>query len=120
MQNSNRGNLLTTEVESSKFHLLFNHRVLYACKYFTEAFFSNLSEKSENKEGDKNKGGSVDDLDLPLLDFSTITTATDNFSMQNKIGEGGFGPVYRVIHSLGARIATFEKVFLLLRVSQCT
>jgi len=39
----------------------------------------------------------VDDLDLPLFDLSTITAATDNFSEMNRIGEGGFGPVYWVI-----------------------
>jgi hypothetical protein len=39
----------------------------------------------------------MDDMDLPLLDLSTIITATDNFSEKNKIGEGGFGPVYLVI-----------------------
>ncbi|PNX73071.1 G-type lectin S-receptor-like serine/threonine-protein kinase [Trifolium pratense] len=34
------------------------------------------------------------DMDLPLLNLSTIIIATDNFSEKNKIGEGGFGPVY--------------------------
>lgn len=33
---------------------------------------------------------------LKLFDIATIVTATDNFSMQNKFGEGGFGPVYMV------------------------
>ncbi|CAJ2645781.1 unnamed protein product [Trifolium pratense] len=33
-------------------------------------------------------------MDLPLLNLSTIIIATDNFSEKNKIGEGGFGPVY--------------------------
>ncbi|KAK7262682.1 hypothetical protein RJT34_30257 [Clitoria ternatea] len=36
----------------------------------------------------------VNDLDLPLLDMSIIIVATNNFSVENKIGEGGFGPVY--------------------------
>ncbi|XP_027355249.1 G-type lectin S-receptor-like serine/threonine-protein kinase At4g27290 [Abrus precatorius] len=45
--------------------------------------------------GDQNRGGNEDDLDLPLLDHSTVVTATDNFSIKNKIGEGGFGPVYQ-------------------------
>ncbi|XP_042373292.1 receptor-like serine/threonine-protein kinase SD1-8 [Zingiber officinale] len=35
------------------------------------------------------------DLDLPLFDLGTIRNATFNFSSQNKLGEGGFGPVYR-------------------------
>ncbi|GMN67211.1 hypothetical protein TIFTF001_036266 [Ficus carica] len=37
----------------------------------------------------------VEDLEVPLFNLSTITTATQNFSIDNKLGEGGFGPVYR-------------------------
>ncbi|KAI8548189.1 hypothetical protein RHMOL_Rhmol07G0253400 [Rhododendron molle] len=33
--------------------------------------------------------------DLPLFDFNTIVAATDNFSLENKLGQGGFGPVYK-------------------------
>ncbi|PIA38446.1 hypothetical protein AQUCO_02800273v1, partial [Aquilegia coerulea] len=36
-----------------------------------------------------------DDLELPLYDLCTITVATDSFSEENKLGEGGFGPVYK-------------------------
>lgn len=36
--------------------------------------------------------------DLPLMDLSSIHAATSNFSKENKLGEGGFGPVYRVIN----------------------
>ncbi|KAF8411269.1 hypothetical protein HHK36_003816 [Tetracentron sinense] len=32
---------------------------------------------------------------LPFFDLSTIVTATDNFSLANKLGQGGFGPVYK-------------------------
>lgn len=38
----------------------------------------------------------MDDHNFPLLSLSTIIIATDNFSEKNKIGEGGFGPVYMV------------------------
>jgi hypothetical protein len=34
------------------------------------------------------------DLDLPLFDLAVIMVATDNFAADNKIGQGGFGPVY--------------------------
>ncbi|CAL5052784.1 unnamed protein product [Urochloa decumbens] len=34
------------------------------------------------------------DVDLPLVDLETILIATDHFSEPNKLGEGGFGPVY--------------------------
>ncbi|XP_039139965.1 receptor-like serine/threonine-protein kinase SD1-8 isoform X1 [Dioscorea cayenensis subsp. rotundata] len=35
------------------------------------------------------------DIELPLLDFNTIAAATDYFANANKLGEGGFGPVYK-------------------------
>lgn len=37
-----------------------------------------------------------DDLELPLLDLGTVIAATNNFFDDNKLGEGGFGPVYKV------------------------
>ncbi|KAK7412244.1 hypothetical protein VNO78_03695 [Psophocarpus tetragonolobus] len=41
----------------------------------------------------------------PLFDIDTILAATNNFSIENKIGEGGFGPVYRGKLPLGQEIA---------------
>ncbi|KAJ9563227.1 hypothetical protein OSB04_008387 [Centaurea solstitialis] len=35
------------------------------------------------------------DLDLPLFSLSTLVNATNNFASENKLGEGGFGPVYK-------------------------
>ena len=36
--------------------------------------------------------------DFPLFSFNQIANATGNFSLDNKLGEGGFGPVYKVLH----------------------
>ncbi|KAL6313303.1 hypothetical protein AAG906_018655 [Vitis piasezkii] len=33
--------------------------------------------------------------DLKLFSFDSIVAATNNFSSENKLGEGGFGPVYK-------------------------
>ncbi|KAI3446955.1 hypothetical protein Pfo_003620 [Paulownia fortunei] len=46
-----------------------------------------------------------DDLDLPLFDLTTILKATNYFSPNNKIGEGGFGPVYKGTLKEGQDIA---------------
>lgn len=35
-------------------------------------------------------------LEIPSFEFRRITSATSNFSNDMKIGEGGFGPVYKV------------------------
>jgi hypothetical protein len=34
--------------------------------------------------------------DMQFFDLSTINTATDNFSPSKRLGQGGFGPVYKV------------------------
>ncbi|XVE51218.1 hypothetical protein DITRI_Ditri02bG0022200 [Diplodiscus trichospermus] len=36
-----------------------------------------------------------DKLELPVFDLNTIVIATNNFSSKNKLGQGGFGPVYK-------------------------
>ncbi|KAK3431759.1 hypothetical protein EUGRSUZ_E03649 [Eucalyptus grandis] len=51
------------------------------------------------------QSGSEDNLELPLLDLEDITKATSSFSSLNKIGEGGFGPVYKGLMSDGVQIA---------------
>ncbi|KAH7833931.1 hypothetical protein Vadar_011202 [Vaccinium darrowii] len=38
-----------------------------------------------------------ENVELPIFDMVTIAGATNNFSDSNKIGEGGFGSVYKVI-----------------------
>ena len=34
---------------------------------------------------------------LTFFDMNTIRAATNNFNVSNKLGQGGFGPVYKVI-----------------------
>ncbi|KAE8696761.1 putative S-locus-specific glycoprotein S13 precursor [Hibiscus syriacus] len=45
------------------------------------------------------------DLELPLVEFATIQAATNNFSAANKIGEGGYGPVYKGELQSGQEVA---------------
>uniref|UniRef100_A0A2N9EZK0 non-specific serine/threonine protein kinase n=1 Tax=Fagus sylvatica TaxID=28930 RepID=A0A2N9EZK0_FAGSY len=44
---------------------------------------------------DYDNEGRNEDMELPLFDFMAIANATCNFSSNNKLGEGGFGPVYK-------------------------
>lgn len=50
---------------------------------------------------------------LIVFSFDQIKEATDNFSIENKIGEGGFGPVYKGRLSDGQEIAVK-------RLSECS
>ncbi|KAK9938303.1 hypothetical protein M0R45_015050 [Rubus argutus] len=54
-----------------------------------------VSETDIREGNEKNEGAQEEDLELPLFNISTIASATDNFSDYMKLGEGGFGPVYR-------------------------
>ncbi|KAJ9563177.1 hypothetical protein OSB04_008337 [Centaurea solstitialis] len=44
-------------------------------------------------------------LDLPLFSLATLVSATNNFSISNKLGQGGFGPVYKGILKDGQEVA---------------
>ena len=46
--------------------------------------------------GDFREEGETD-IDLPFFDLESILVATDSFSDSNKLGQGGYGPVYKVI-----------------------
>ncbi|KAL2337134.1 hypothetical protein Fmac_011580 [Flemingia macrophylla] len=47
-----------------------------------------------------------EDVELStIFDFSTISNATNHFSDNNKLGEGGFGPVYKGVLKDGQEIA---------------
>lgn len=49
----------------------------------------NTSSSNERELSRENK-------EMPMLSFSCISAATGNFSLANKLGEGGFGPVFKV------------------------
>ncbi|XP_058073096.1 G-type lectin S-receptor-like serine/threonine-protein kinase At1g11300 [Magnolia sinica] len=47
----------------------------------------------------------VNGLELPIFEFRTIAFATNSFSNANKVGEGGFGPVYKGMLPEGQEVA---------------
>ncbi|KAL8116464.1 hypothetical protein AgCh_022824 [Apium graveolens] len=49
-----------------------------------------------------------EELELPLISFDFIEKATNSFSHNNKLGEGGFGPVFKANESDCKRIIDLE------------
>ncbi|KAH9667338.1 Receptor-like serine/threonine-protein kinase [Citrus sinensis] len=58
---------------------------------------------ANNKQAKRSKKKEVDQF--PLFSFSSVSTATNKFSDANKLGEGGFGPVYKGVLKKGDEIA---------------
>ncbi|CAD5163507.1 unnamed protein product [Musa acuminata subsp. malaccensis] len=63
-------------------------------------FANNISASNEFIEGKPHQGP-----ELPLIGFENILLATNNFSDSNKLGQGGFGIVYKGKLSGGQEIA---------------
>ncbi|GMN61957.1 hypothetical protein TIFTF001_031044 [Ficus carica] len=64
-------------------------------------YFSRTTSKDRNRKTRVEE----EKLELPSFDLSTIITATNNFSSNNKVGQGGFGPVYKGRLADGQEIA---------------
>ncbi|KDP38975.1 hypothetical protein JCGZ_00732 [Jatropha curcas] len=62
-------------------------------------------EKKRGMRNETSQGKKDDDMELPMFDLTTIANATNDFSHSNKLGEGGFGPVYRGTLLEGQEIA---------------
>ncbi|XP_058782681.1 G-type lectin S-receptor-like serine/threonine-protein kinase At4g27290 isoform X2 [Vicia villosa] len=62
-----------------------------------------IEDKSKNIILTKKKKEDEQDFELPFFNLSTMIDATNNFSNDNKLGEGGFGPVYKGILALERR-----------------
>ncbi|KAG5224932.1 G-type lectin S-receptor serine/threonine-protein kinase [Salix suchowensis] len=70
-----------------------------ALMYGTEKRVKNFIDAEELNEEDK-KG-----IDVPFFHLDSILAATDYFSEENKLGRGGFGPVYKGKFPGGQEIA---------------
>ncbi|KAG5235588.1 G-type lectin S-receptor serine/threonine-protein kinase [Salix suchowensis] len=62
-------------------------------------------KKENNTEEQWSMNSHDESLDLPHFDLAAIANATSNFSFNNLLGEGGFGPVYKGTFKGGQDIA---------------
>ncbi|XP_021749848.1 G-type lectin S-receptor-like serine/threonine-protein kinase At4g27290 [Chenopodium quinoa] len=64
-------------------------------------FFKTRKVKKDSNNNNKDKEKS----ELPIFAFSVVEQATNSFSQKSKLGEGGFGPVYKGLLGTGEEIA---------------
>ncbi|XP_022716025.1 G-type lectin S-receptor-like serine/threonine-protein kinase At4g27290 isoform X2 [Durio zibethinus] len=64
-----------------------------------------LAGTEDNSYRDINDETQEEDLELPLFELDVVSAATNKFSFERKIGEGGFGPVYQGVLPTGQEIA---------------
>ena len=60
------------------------------CLYDTERRVKEFIDSGHFEEEDNKQ------IDVPFFDMESILAATNNFSLANKLGQGGFGLVYKV------------------------
>ncbi|KDP38994.1 hypothetical protein JCGZ_00751 [Jatropha curcas] len=68
-------------------------------------YFYSGRKKLKDKYKFENNEAPDEDMDLLLFDLATISRATNKFSLSNKLGQGGFGPVYKGTLLNGQEIA---------------
>ncbi|KAL9305765.1 G-type lectin S-receptor-like serine/threonine-protein kinaseRLK-Pelle-DLSV family [Arabidopsis thaliana] len=77
--------------------------VLLACRKYrkrpdpakdrsAELMFKRMEALTSDNESASNQ---IKLKELPLFEFQVLATSTDSFSLRNKLGQGGFGPVYK-------------------------
>jgi hypothetical protein len=65
-----------------------------------EMLLLNIREAYLKFPGEDKHGDSLNQVklqDLPLFNLQELASATNNIHLSNKLGQGGFGPAYRVI-----------------------
>ncbi|XP_062170588.1 G-type lectin S-receptor-like serine/threonine-protein kinase B120 [Alnus glutinosa] len=60
---------------------------------------------TQNATNSEHEDGRKREVPMPLFNFASVSAATNNFSATNKLGEGGFGPVYKGILHMGDEVA---------------
>ncbi|TVU38672.1 hypothetical protein EJB05_12056, partial [Eragrostis curvula] len=76
----------------------FGHCIAYSCRGIGNwnTLLLYLEEEEENtRKADTTNPEDIHSIDSLIIDLSTLRAATENFDEGNKLGEGGFGAVYK-------------------------
>ncbi|XP_042380183.1 putative receptor-like protein kinase At4g00960 [Zingiber officinale] len=100
--NNSRGTTLFIVIPVTAAALLFLCAMFICCRRAKTTIprWKSLSHTFKNKDQREVRGA-----ESLLFDLESIRIATDNFSDANKLGEGGFGPVYKGRLENGEQIA---------------
>ncbi|KAL6207008.1 hypothetical protein ACLB2K_024253 [Fragaria x ananassa] len=71
----------------------------------TRHYFGSINTFQSSRDALREYIGKHDLSELLIYDFETILVATKNFCITNKLGQGGFGPVYKGMLEEGKEIA---------------
>ncbi|KAL4607217.1 hypothetical protein ACB092_09G158000 [Castanea dentata] len=99
--------LLITCFITKKRHSTYSYRADSTLQYF------------EDSPSRRDLDGTRRNSNFPLFDLRTIIAATDNFSIANKLGQGGFGLVYKVV-SLNESQNSHNLISTVKRLSKCS
>ncbi|KAL9234123.1 hypothetical protein vseg_009027 [Gypsophila vaccaria] len=83
--------------------------IFYLWKWMSHRYVNRATAARKEAQWKNIFGGAAgytnDFQDLPLFEFTKLAAATDDFSETNKLGRGGFGPVYKGKWEDGQEIA---------------
>ncbi|RHN40716.1 putative protein kinase RLK-Pelle-DLSV family [Medicago truncatula] len=71
----------------------------------TQIEIQDLEGSRQYSDGDDLEGDLSNADDLKVFSYSSILVATNGFSSENKLGQGGFGPVFKGILPSGQEVA---------------
>ncbi|RVW70320.1 Receptor-like serine/threonine-protein kinase SD1-6 [Vitis vinifera] len=83
--------------------------------------FGNSSEDTSYELDETNRlwRGEKREVDLPMFSFASVSASTNNFSIENKLGEGGFGSVYKELKNEAMLIAKLQHKNLVKVLGYC-
>ncbi|KAM1112607.1 hypothetical protein TB2_045420 [Malus domestica] len=83
--------------------------VVFGCFLWKKTTGKKRKHKKNHTESkskfDVGGGGGKDDAELPIFGLRAVVAATNNFAEADKLGEGGFGPVYKGILAESQEVA---------------